>query len=181
MFDPKVITTTELPAIFISGVVPLPHTELRIDIANATNLNALKNCEQYRNYVVLIIQKGELSDDIINTKVAEYAVVARINMNMAVPKNIRRVRFEVIVRCKINEFMQVKPFSLVNFTTVPSFITDLDEQNVIVNKILEDLKENASKTSFEIRDNKQINIDWSNPEVASDVMPVILEFHLMIK
>ena len=42
MFDNKTITTSELPAIFVNGIVPLPHNEIRIDLSSAANLSALK-------------------------------------------------------------------------------------------------------------------------------------------
>ena len=108
MFDNRTITTSELPAIFVNGIVPLPHNEIRIDLSSTANLSALKDAEQYRNHIVIIVQKGDTKDITDRNNIAVFGVVAKISMNLGVGTKVRRLKIETIVRCKINDFIQTK-------------------------------------------------------------------------
>ena len=92
MFDNKTITTSELPAIFVNGIVPLPHNEIRIDLSSAANLSALNDAEQYRNHIVIIIQNGDTKDITDQNNIAAFGIIARIGMNLGVGTKVRRLK-----------------------------------------------------------------------------------------
>ena len=166
MFDNKTITTSELPALFVTGIVPLPHNDIRIDISSNMNIAAVKEAEQYRNYICIIVQKGEsikVTDPNNNTALC---LIAKVNMNFGVGTKVRRLRIETIVRCKVNEYIQVKPFPIVNITTVPSIYGESTEEQILLNKI---------KEAYLSEINKDYKIDWNNAELVSDLLPTTLK------
>ena len=162
MFNSQSIVTSELPALFINGIVPLPYTEIRIDLSSNANLSALKDAEQFRNYIAIIVQKGETKDITDPENVAKYAIVARVSMNMAVGTKVRRLKIESIIRCKVNNFVQTKPHPVVNITTVPSLLGEHTEENVLLDKV---------KTAYLTTINKDFKVNWENAEIVSEIVP----------
>ena len=55
MFNRTDIVDAQLPGVVVSDIVPLPSNGLRADFAIDSDIKALKNAEQYKNYVVLLI------------------------------------------------------------------------------------------------------------------------------
>ena len=166
MFDNRTITTSELPALFVTGIVPFPHNDIRIDISSNMNIAAVKEAEQYRNYICIVVQKGE------NTKITDpnnntaLCIVAKVIMNFGVGTKVRRLRIETIVRCKVNEFIQVKPFPIVNITTVPSIFGESTEEQILLDKI---------KETYLQEINKDYKINWQDAELVSDLLPTTLK------
>ncbi len=177
MFDLYNSITSELPIIFVSNIVPLPNIEMRIDVSKNSNLEALKNAESYRNYIVIAVQDSNSDYQLGDTKIAKYALIGKITLNMAVPNNVRRIRLQVVVRCKVNEFIQTKPFSLVSVTSVPSIIDNEEEKEVLINKITSFMKQNDTSNFFEVKETAKMELTSENIIVSSDILAFALKMN----
>lgn len=177
MFDLYNSITSELPIIFVSNIVPLPNIEMRIDVSKNSNLEALKNAESYRNYIVIAVQDSNSDYQLGDTKIAKYALIGKITLNMAAPNNVRRIRLQVVVRCKVNEFIQTKPFSLVSVTSVPSIIDNEEEKEVLINKITSFIKQNDTSNFFEVKETAKMELTSENIIVSSDILAFALKMN----
>lgn len=91
------LNTMELPAIIMNDFIPFPHTEMRIDLTGNLQIESLKVAEQYDNMVVLLLPNSELGEG----KYMEVAVLAKILLNMSMPGNTKRVKLQILERCKL--------------------------------------------------------------------------------
>ncbi len=163
-----------LPAINLRGIVPLPNNEIRAEIADEAGIKALKEAEQYQNYVVLLVPKNPTLSKFIEENNNEIGIVAKVIINMNIPNNIRRVKFQGIVRCNINEFLLTTPNLLVNFETIPATTNDKDKELPLINLIAGELTDENSKYSFE---NKTV-IESLSKGLTSDELADIIAFNL---
>ena len=91
------LNTMELPAIIMNDFIPFPHTEMRIDLTGNLQIESLKVAEQYDNMVVLLLPNHEKGEG----KYMEVAALARILLNMSMPGNTKRVKLQILERCKL--------------------------------------------------------------------------------
>ncbi len=184
MFDLYNVISSELPAIFVSNIVPLPNIEMRIDVSKKANLEALKNAEAYRNYIAIVVQDSISDYKLGDTSVAKYALIGKISLNMAIPNNMRRIRLQVVVRCKVNEFTQVKPFPIVSVTSVPSVEGTESENSIeliaqekelLITKINNFLNQKGANNCLEIKETDKINLEVANVEITSDIIAFALK------
>ena len=91
------LNTMELPAIIMNDFIPFPHTEMRIDLTGNLQIESLKVAEQYDNMVVLLLPNSEHGEG----KYMEVAVLAKILLNMSMPGNTKRVKLQILERCKL--------------------------------------------------------------------------------
>ncbi len=184
MFDLYNVISSELPAIFVSNIVPLPNIEMRIDVSKKANLEALKNAEAYRNYIAIVVQDSTSDYKLGDTSVAKYALIGKISLNMAIPNNMRRIRLQVVVRCKVNEFTQVKPFPIVSVTSVPSVEGTESENSIeliaqekelLITKINNFLNQKGANNCLEIKETDKINLEVANVEITSDIIAFALK------
>lgn len=185
MFDLNNVIKGELPVIFVSSIVPLPNVEMRIDVSKKSNLDALSSAELYQNHIAIVVQNPTSEYKVGDNNAAKYALIGKITLNMAMPNNVRRVRLQVVVRCKINEFVQTKPFPVVSVTSVPSVEGKSDDQDSTkskleesllitkVNSFLEEEKEKINKY-LDIKDNKII-LNSENVAETSDIIAFLLK------
>lgn len=174
MFTSTEKIQAKLPAINLRGIVPLPNNEIRCEISDETGIKALKEAEQYQNYVVLLVPKNPTLTKFSVENNNEMAVVAKVLINMNVPNNIRRVKFQGIVRCKVREILQSVPHILVDFETMPSTINEPDKEYPLLNLVANELTAENNKFSFE---NKS-TIETLSKGLTSDQLADILAYNL---
>lgn len=176
MFSEDKIVNTELPAIAVRGIVPLPYNEVRLDVGRSDSLKALKLAEQYQNYVVLLVQEDPTVELPDKSDVNLIGVVGRVTLNMTLPNNIRRVKFQTIVRCKVNKFVQTKPNFIVDIETLPSIRGDFDKQFALINMVVNELSNEKTRLAFE---NKDI-LNFVNKGMDADYLTDLLAFNIKI-
>lgn len=176
MFSEDRIVNTELPAIAVRGIVPLPYNEVRLDVGRSDSLKALKLVEQYQNYVVLLVQEDPTVELPDKSDVNMIGVVGRVTLNMTLPNNIRRVKFQTIVRCKVNKFVQTKPNFIVDIETLPSIQGDFDKQFALINMVINELNNEKTRLTFE---NKDI-LNFVNKGMDADYLTDLLAFNIKI-
>ena len=85
MFNSESAFDAQLPGLVVKNIVPLPKNEIRLEISNDSDIKLIKSCEQYKNYILLLVptQDGGYNP---------YGVVARIVLNMSVPNGGRYIK-----------------------------------------------------------------------------------------
>ncbi len=174
MFTSKEKIQAQLPAVCLRGIVPLPNNEIRCEISDEAGIKALKEAEQYQNYIVLLVPKNPTISKFMVENNNEIGIVAKVMINMNIPNNIRRVKFQGIVRCSINEVLLTTPNILVDFETLPATTNDKDKELPLINLVASELTDENSKFSFE---NKTI-IESLSKGLTSDELADILAFNL---
>src|SRR5690606_14554127 len=104
-------TIKSLPAIAVRGIVPIPSNDFRIEVGRKISLDALEIAEKdFGQYVILLIQKNPLIDEPTKEDIYEYGVIAKISMKIKLPNGNFKVKFNVIDRVIVKEFLQEDPF-----------------------------------------------------------------------
>ncbi|MBQ3000892.1 MAG: endopeptidase La [Bacilli bacterium] len=173
MFNNKDVVQGTLPAISVRGIVPLPNNEIRLDIGRAESLKALKLAEQYQNYVVLLVQTTATTEDIKSSDLNKVGIVAKILLNMTVPNNIRRVKFECVVRCNVLEFVEYSPAVIVNVETMPSVIEEPQKEMPLLNLLVAELSKEDTKLAFDSKE----SLNVLSKGVTTDALTDILVYH----
>lgn len=142
MFNNNEEVREQLPAIAINDIVPLPSAEIRVDLNQNEDVKAIKAAEQYRNYVVVLLNVNKDVKEETLDKYYKRGVVARVVLNMTNPNGTRRVKLQIITRCNINEFTLTNPYLVVDFTTCPSVSSNPDSEIATLNLIKDELVSN---------------------------------------
>ena len=174
MFTSKEKIQAQLPAVHLRGIVPLPNNEIRCEISDEAGIKALKEAEQYQNHIVLLVPKNPTISKFMTENNNEVGIVAKVMINMNIPNNIRRVKFQGIVRCSINEVLLTTPNILVDFETLPATTADKDKELPLINLVANELTDENSKFSFE---NKAV-IESLSKGLTSDALADVLAFNL---
>ena len=174
MFTSTEKIQAQLPAVQLRGIVPLPNNEIRCEVGDEMNIKALKEAEQYQNYVVLVVPKDPRVAVFLEDNVNEFGIVAKVLINMNIPNNNRRVKFQGIVRCKINEVLAIRPHVLLDFETIPAISNNSDNELPLLNLLSKELTDEKTKLAF---DNQSI-IDTLSKGLTSDQLADFLAFNL---
>lgn len=170
MFNKTEITNAQLPGVIINDFIPLPSNEIRVDFSSDRDNRALKAAEQYKNYIVLLVPD-------YNTKVVSQnayykrGVVAKIVLNMTNPNGTRRVKIQTIVRCDIKGFVDDGTGLNVDFTTVPSYSSDVVKEDATFDLVCKFIKKNAIDTAL-----SKDNINIFNRTLTRDEFTDMLAF-----
>ena len=174
MFTSTEKIQAKLPALNIKGIVPIPNNEIRLDIESPAALKALKEAEQYQNYIVLVVPKNPIIQDYEQSNMNEIGVVAKVVVNLNAPGNIRRVKVQCIVRCLIREVLQSTPHILVDFETLPSTTNEPEKEYPLLNLVAQELTDENNKFTFE----NKTAIETLKKGLTSDELSDILAFNI---
>ena len=177
MFELTEQVKEQLPALLVSDIVPLPGSEIRVEINRSEDVKALKAAEQYRNYVVLLLPS---KNDAQNPTIDGYykrGVVAKVVLNMTNPNGSRRVKFQALVRCDINEILLTNPYLQVGFITMPSTNSDLDKEVATLNLIKQELVTNNKM--IPVLENKDVILNSLRKGISSTEFSDTIAFNLI--
>lgn len=144
MFSNTVATTAILPALAVRGIVPLPNNEIRLDVGRSESIQALKEASKGDKYIVLLVQNNHLIENPTSEDVNKFGLVAKLIYDME-GQNVHKVKLTGIVRCETLEFIQTKPFMIVNVVTRPASSGDLDRELACVRLLLDEIEKNKAK------------------------------------
>jgi len=165
MYQNNVLTEGLLPSIAIRGIAPFPHTDLRIEVGRIVSRNALLEAEKnFAGFVLLLIQENPMHDLPTKENVLEYGVVAKIGIKIKLPNGNFKVKFNPVIRAKINDIERTTPYFLTRFTTMPTIQEDIDQELALVRMLAQQVLEN-NKTFLK---NPKLSLESIQKGVSSD-------------
>ena len=169
------LETLGLPAIAVRGIIPIPNNEFRIEIGRDISLKALEACEKkFNNEVILLIQKNPLVTDVTKDDVQKIGVKARLTLKLKLPNNNYKVKFNIISRVSIEEFIQSSPYFMVNIKDYPTILVNGAEESALIRSVISEVSKNASTVLNQAEDVlRTIQSGVSTEQIAD-----IISFHL---
>lgn len=169
------LETIGLPAIAVRGIIPIPNNEFRIEIGREISLKALEACEKkYANEVILLIQKNPLVTDVTKDDVQKIAVRAKLTLKLKLPNGNYKVKFNIISRVVVEEFIQSKPYFMVSTTEYETILVDGTEESALIRAVINDVSAN-SQTVLNNAEEVLRNIQSG---VTTEQICDIVSFHL---
>lgn len=144
MFNNETEMTATLPAISLRGRVPLPNNEMKIDVALAPAVAALDQVASYDKMIAVFIQKDAAQTVVNIDNLYVNGVVAKVIWQTATGP-VRKVKLEIITRCKALAFTQTSPFLVANVVSLPASVADADKVTEATRMLMAKLQENGGK------------------------------------
>ena len=137
MISPVIITNETLPAILVSGFVPLPNNRFRIDITRKDTKDALRAAiNDYNNYIVILVSN---TVGLVNNA-SDYNEVGIIAKVLDADVNGNNINLEGIVRCQILNKVETNPYYVVDVKTMPFLSTDINSEIACVRMLIKELE-----------------------------------------
>ena len=154
MYNLNKIFTDHLPIIPIRGVIFLPGGDVRVEVGRDFSKQAVFESESNRDgYVVLVFQQNP---DILDPEFNDFyevGLLARISVKIKLPNGNYKIKFEPMIRVKLNDLIAKEPFYLVDFTSMILKPENLEEEQVLLKMVSKEVVENAN---FLFRDSKVV-------------------------
>lgn len=166
-----------LPALVTRGVVPLPYNDFRIEVGRPFSLKALEETEEnYEKYIVLLIQKNPLIDIPTPEDIEPYGVLARLSMKIKLPNNAFKVKFSIISRVKVNEYVKTDDVFLVDYEELEEgFNGDINEVLTTLQLITKEISKNPTQFL-----DSQMVLERIEGEQTPDKIADIIAFSLKV-
>ena len=134
------LETLGLPAIAVRGVIPIPNNEFRIEIGREMSLKALEACERkYNNDIVLLIQKNPLLTDVTENDLQPIGVLAKLTLKLKLPNGNYKVKFNIIERVKIEEYLLTKTYFMVKTSNFNTKLVDGAEESALIRSVVSEV------------------------------------------
>ena len=140
------ISHKSLPAIAVRGIVPIPNNDLRIEVGRKNSLSAIKESEtSFGQFIVILVQKDPLIEDPAKEDLFEYAALAKVAMKIKLPNGNFKVKFTVIKRLKIENYLENKEHFFVSYEEIDTVITNSEEELTLVKMVVEEVAKNGAQ------------------------------------
>ncbi|CAM12035.1 ATP-dependent Lon protease [Candidatus Phytoplasma australiense] len=131
-------TQTQLPALAINEIVPMPNVDFRIEISDKQYINALKESkEHHESLVVILIRPGFGQGKPKITELNRYAVLAQIITQIKMPQGFYKVRFRILQRVKVQKFLQKEPFLKVEYQNINTVFGKIEEEKTLMKIVID--------------------------------------------
>ncbi len=138
----------------IRGVIFLPGADVRVEVGRDFSKTAVFEAESNRDgHALLVFQKDP---DIQNPEFDDFydvGLLARISVKIKLPNGNYKIKFEPLIRVKLNDLVASEPFYLIDFTSMILLAENLDEEQVLLKMVSKEVLENAN---FLFRDSKTV-------------------------
>lgn len=164
------------PAIPLRGLVPIPNNEQRIEIGRLVSLNALDALDFNTNteLVVLLFQKDPSISDPKKKDFEEYGVLAERKSQIKLPTGNMKVKFRIIDRVKILDYLDNDDYFEVNYEVLESVKGNIDEEKALVKLVIKAVLESDSQTFS----NHQDLMKMVQSEIDSTLLCDLVSFNL---
>lgn len=166
-----------LPTIPLRGIIPIPNNDFRIEVGRKKSLEALEVAEKETlRYVILSIQKNPLIDEPTYSDIHSHGILAMVSMKLKLPNNVYKVKFNLVKRVKITNFISDEKYDRVDYEELETINDNADELLAASKMILDEIGANVDL----INNGNQILERLSGqttPEIISDV----ISFNLKIE
>ncbi len=169
------LETLGLPAIAVRGIIPIPNNEFRIEIGRDISLKALEACEKkFNNEVILLIQKNPLVTDVTTEDVQKIGVKAKLTLKLKLPNNNYKVKFNIVSRVSVDEFIESTPYFMVNVKDYPSILVDGAMETALIRSVVSEVSKNAAI----VLNNADEVLRTIQSGVSTEQIADIIAFHL---
>ena len=118
-----------LPAIAVRREVPIPNNDLRIEVGREISLHALNLSEtKFDSNIVLLLQENPSIEDITPDDILPVGVLAKITLKVKLPSGNYKVKFKLLQRVEIEEFVTTEPSLTVKFEPLSTIYGNSDEE-----------------------------------------------------
>ncbi len=177
MYSKTTQTKGALPAIAIRGIAPFPSTDVRTEVGRSVSKQALLEAERnHDNHVLLLVQEDPVIEAPTEKDVLAVGVVAKIGIKIKLPNGNFKVKFDPIVRAKIESYDHMEPFIQTQFETMPTVQNDVDEEIALVRVIVKMVMENSQS----VLNNPKQTVEMIQSGVSSDKLADVVASNLKI-
>ncbi|QTX02677.1 ATP-dependent Lon protease [Candidatus Phytoplasma luffae] len=141
------IISSELPAIVVRDIVPIPFNDISLEIGRDFSVNVLKLSADNKNpYIIILLQKNVLKEVPKISDIEKYGVLAEILTSVKVNNgNFYKIKCRIIKRIKIEKITKNKDLYIANYKDVPTTYVDLKEEKLLIKMIMEKIAINISQ------------------------------------
>ncbi|MBQ9448549.1 MAG: endopeptidase La [Acholeplasmatales bacterium] len=166
-----------LPAIAIRSSVPLPGCEHKIEIGRQNSLSAMDASEKmYDGNIILLMQKDITAQNVTVDDIEPIGVLARITLKLKLPNNNYRVKFKILNRIKVKDYVQTSPYFVCEYEKLYSVLNNDDKESALIKNVSEKIITNQIMfNSFE-EINKLLS-SGANADTLSDVIAYQLKLN----
>lgn len=158
-----------LPALCYRGLVPLPHNELKIEMAKNDSARTIKEVMQSPDKLIVLLAKKEFLSNVDTIEnFNNIAVIGKI-VALTDAGTSQRLVIKTIVRCQIDSFLEVEPIMHVTVTTKPSVSTSTTRELACVRLLVQELDpktKNLFKTNTDLISKVSEGV---TPEILTDM------------
>ena len=135
-----------LPAIAVRREAPIPNNDLRIEVGREISVNALNLAEsKYNSNIVLLLQTNPIIENVNPKDILPIGVLAKITLKVKLPNGNYKVKFRLIKRVKIEEFVTETPCFTVHVSQFDTVYANPDEEVALVKMIIDELMPKAKE------------------------------------
>ena len=163
--DALTIETYTLPALPVRGVIPFPGIEASLEIGRPQSIAAIEAAESNGNYMMLIPQVDSSVEIPQTEDMFDIGTIAKIVMKIKLPNGHYKVKFSVIVRASLNNFIEDESYYISEVTTMPSIMEDSVEEKATIKLLMNEIKDygniifnNPAEVKSRLEENKEADL-----------------------
>ena len=158
-----------LPAIAVRREVPIPNNDLRIEVGREISLHALNLSEtKFDSNIVLLLQENPAIEHITPDDVLPVGVLAKITLKVKLPSGNYKVKFKLLQRVEIEEFVTTEPSLTVKFEPLQTVYGNPDEEVTLVKMVVDELMPKAKEYLINVDDVMSQVSNGASTEVVCD-------------
>ena len=128
------------PAIAVRGITPIPNNDLRIEVGRENSIKALEAAEsRYNSNIILLMQTNPALENITSNDLLPVAVLGKITLKVKLPSGNYKVKFKLIRRVEIVEYISEKPYFMTTFKAFDTLFGNPDEEITLVKMLAEEI------------------------------------------
>ncbi|MCR5308425.1 MAG: endopeptidase La [bacterium] len=160
------------PAIPLRGLIPIPNNDQRIEIGRPISLNALNALDfnTDNEQVILLLQKDPQVADPKTKDFEEYGLLAERKSQIKLPTGNLKVKFKIISRVKILEYVSTSEYFEVNYEEVETIRGDQDEEKALVKLVAKAVLEGDPQTFANHQDLMRLVQNEGDASIICDVV-----------
>ena len=165
----------ELPAIAVRAVVPIPNTQLRIEVGRKQSINALvESRKNFEDHVILLIQKDDFIEDINEDNLEQIGVLAKVMVRLEAPNGNLKTKFKILNRVRVDALNSGEEFFVAKYEVLNDIYEETEESIALIRTVSEEITKNARL----VLDHPDIVIRTIGSGITPDVMSDIIAGNL---
>lgn len=132
----------QIPVLVTRGYIPLPNSEMKLDVGREESVEAIKNAiDEHNGYIYVVSQKNPLDEKINLSNIYEMGSVARITVSTPIQKNVYRVTMQIEERARIQAIVSETPFFMAEVLKQKDFASDEQEEYALLRSAVDTIEQ----------------------------------------